>query len=144
MHFFHIFSWNFQIAFLIAHLVFTIILWYIIERYNWKLNEKAIPSEKKKDKLYWLKNDLYHLHFEDEEVLRCPRPGNCSPFAIAFAAESLDRKSPRESRADAERMRGHLINCLENKFLMLFLKVWSPLSVQGAAIEKYLIRQVLV
>ena len=26
--------------------------WYIIERYYWKLNEKAIPSEKKKDKLY--------------------------------------------------------------------------------------------
>ena len=48
---------------------------------------------------------------------------NCSPFAIAFIAESLDRKSPIESRADAERMRGHLINCLENKFLMLFLKV---------------------
>ena len=39
---------KFQIAFLIAHLVFTIILWYIIERYNWKLNERAIPSLKKK------------------------------------------------------------------------------------------------
>ena len=33
--------------------------WYIIQRYYWKLNEKAIPSEEKKDKLYWLKNDLY-------------------------------------------------------------------------------------
>ena len=36
--------------------------WYIIERYYWKLNEKAIPSEVKKDKLYWLKN-LYHRYF---------------------------------------------------------------------------------
>ena len=44
--------------------------WYIIERYYWKLNEKAIPFEEEKDKLYWLKNDLYHLHFEDEEILR--------------------------------------------------------------------------
>ena len=46
--------------------------WYMIERYYWKLNKKAIPSEEKKDKLYWLKNDLYHLHFEDDEILRSP------------------------------------------------------------------------
>ena len=46
--------------------------WYIIERYYWKLNEKAIPSEEKKDKLYWLKNDLYHIYFEDEEILWSP------------------------------------------------------------------------
>ena len=31
---------------------------YIIERYYWKLNEKAILSEEKNDTLYWLKNDL--------------------------------------------------------------------------------------
>ena len=36
------------------------------------MNEKAIPSEEKKDKLYWLKNDLYHRHFEYEEILRSP------------------------------------------------------------------------
>ena len=30
--------------------------WYIIEqRYYWKLNEKTIPVEEKKDKLYWFK-----------------------------------------------------------------------------------------
>ena len=46
--------------------------WYIIELYYWKLNEKAIPSEEKKDKLYWLMNDLYQRHFEDEEILRSP------------------------------------------------------------------------
>ena len=46
--------------------------WYIIERYYWKLIEKAIPPEEKKDKLHWLKNDLYHLPIEDEELLRSP------------------------------------------------------------------------
>ena len=35
-------------------------------RYYWKLNEKTVPFEEKKEKLYWLKNDLDHLHFEDE------------------------------------------------------------------------------
>ena len=43
--------------------------WYTIECYYWKLDEKAIPFEEKKGKLYWLKNDLYHLHLEDEEIL---------------------------------------------------------------------------
>ena len=46
--------------------------WYIIELYYWKLNEKAILSEEKKDKLYWLKNDLCPLHFQDEEMLWSP------------------------------------------------------------------------
>ena len=45
---------------------------YIIELYYWKLNEKAILSEEKKDKLYWLKNDLCPLHFQDEEMLWSP------------------------------------------------------------------------
>ena len=61
--------------------------WYIIERYYWKLNEKAILYEEKKDKLYWLKNNLYHLLFEGEEIL-------CSPTAwlndrIMDAAQKL-------------------------------------------------------
>ena len=38
--------------------------------YNRALLLEAIPFEEKKDKLYWLKNDLYHLHFDDEEILR--------------------------------------------------------------------------
>ena len=46
--------------------------WYIIERYYWKLNEKSILSVEKKDKLYWLRNDLCHFHFEDEEILQSP------------------------------------------------------------------------
>ena len=41
--------------------------WYIIERYYWKLNKKAVPSEEKKDELYWLKNDLYNFHFKGKE-----------------------------------------------------------------------------
>ena len=43
---------------------------HLIKRYYSKLNEKAIPSEEKKGKIYWLKNDLYHLHFEDQEFHR--------------------------------------------------------------------------
>ena len=219
--------------------------WYIIERYYWKLNEKAIPSEKKKDKLYWLKNDLYHLHFEDEEILLSPtawlndrimntvqklicktlgadedyqsvlnvqkrwgvpycavknehiqllnagsehwlftfcsngkiqicdslKPSlsrvnrkcvhalykncvkefivsflpvqkqtdghNCGSFAIAFEAEIVDGKSPMEACFDVERMRGHLINCLENKFLILFSKVWSHLCAYRAVFYRF-------
>ena len=53
----------------------------------------------------------------------------CGPFTIAFAAEIVDGKSPLEVRFDMERMWGHLINFLENKFLIPFPKVWSHLSV---------------
>ena len=34
------------------------------------------------------------------------------PFAIAFAAEISDEKSPMEARFDVERMPAHLMNCL--------------------------------
>ena len=34
--------------------------------------KKIIPSTEKKDKIHWLKNGLYHLQFEDEEILRSP------------------------------------------------------------------------
>ena len=34
--------------------------------------KKTILLEEKKNKLYWLKNDLYHLYSEDEEILRYP------------------------------------------------------------------------
>ena len=46
-----------------------------------------------------------------------------------------------EAGFDVEKIRMHLINGLENKFLKPFPKVWSHLSVQGAAIEKYSIRR---
>ena len=48
---------------------------------------------------------------------------HCGFFAIAFAAEILDGKSPVEARVNVERTRGHLINCLENKFLIPFPEV---------------------
>ena len=54
---------------------------------------------------------------------------NCGLFAIAFPTKILDGKSPTETCFDVERMRGHLINCLENKGLIPFLKVGSHLSV---------------
>ena len=42
-------------------------------RYYWKLKEKPIPFEEKKNQLYELKKVLYHLHFEDKEILRASR-----------------------------------------------------------------------
>ena len=44
-------------------------------RYYWKLNEKTVPLEEKKEKPYWLKNDLDHLHFEDELIIRSTKRG---------------------------------------------------------------------
>ena len=32
-----------------------------------------LPQDKRKHRLYWLKNDLYHIHFEAEEILRSPK-----------------------------------------------------------------------
>ena len=69
---------------------------------------------------------------------------NCDSLAIAFAVEILDGKSPMEARFDVGRMRGNLSNCLENKVLISFPKVWFHLSVKGAVIENYSIRQVLL
>ena len=62
---------------------------------------------------------------------------NCGTFAIAFTAEILDGTPPTEECFNVQRMQGHLINCLENKVPIPFMKVWSHLNVWGAAIEKY-------
>ena len=46
---------------------------YIIERYYWKLNEKATPFEEEKDKRYLLNKDSdRNLRFDDEEILWSP------------------------------------------------------------------------
>ena len=74
------------------------------------------------------------IHFQLFDCARPPKKKkpdaySCGPFAIAFAAEMLDAKSPMDSRFDVERVQGYLINCLENKFLIPFSKVLSHLSV---------------
>ena len=51
---------------------------------------------------------------------------NCGPFAVAFAAEILDGKSPIEARFDVKKMRGYLRSCLIKKQLDLFPKVCDP------------------
>ena len=61
------------------------------------------------------------------------------PLQLRFQMESHQQRPI----LDVERMRGHLINCLENKVPIPFLKVESHLSVKGVAIKKYSIRQVL-
>ena len=47
----------------------------------------------------------------------------CGPFAIAYAAEILDRRSSSETVFDVNKMREHLITCLEMQRLTPFPKV---------------------
>ena len=47
---------------------------------------------------------------------------NCGVFAIAFAAEILDGKSPANVNFDVAKMRDHLITCLEKQQLSPFPK----------------------
>ena len=50
---------------------------------------------------------------------------NCGIYAVAFAAELLDGKSPADASFDVRRMRPHLFRCLEEKKLIPFPKVSS-------------------
>ena len=59
-------------------------------------------------------------------VRKQPDGYNCGLFAIAFAAEILDGKSPTEAHFDVRKMRTHLIMCLENQRLTPFPKVSFP------------------
>ena len=72
---------------------------------------------------------LYKLYFSGDEVIsflpaqRQPDGYNCEHFAIAFAAEILDGKSPSEAIISVDEMRGHLISCLETQKQSHFPKV---------------------
>ena len=55
-------------------------------------------------------------------VQKQPYGHNCGPFAIAYAAEILDERSPSEAVFDVNKMREHLITCLEMQSLIRFLK----------------------
>ena len=56
-------------------------------------------------------------------VRKQPDGYNCGPFAIAFAAEIIDGKSPMDAHFDVCKMRKHLTRCLENQSLTPFPKV---------------------
>ena len=72
---------------------------------------------------------LYKHYFSGDEVIsflpvqRQPDGYNCGLFAIAFAAEILDGKSPSEAIFSVDEMRGHLISCLETQKLSPFPRV---------------------
>ena len=72
---------------------------------------------------------LYKHYFSGDEVIsflpiqRQPDGYNFGLFAIAFAAQILDGKSPSEAIFSVGEMRGHLISCLETQKLSLFPKV---------------------
>ena len=145
MHFFHIFTWNFQIAFLTAYLVFTIRLKWAFAKLWKQLVRKAnlltfcsngriqicdslttsLSRVNKKCAHALYKNCVKEFIISFSSVQKQIDGYNCGPFL----AEILDGKSPVEVHFDVERMRGHLIDCLENTFLIPFPKVWSHLSV---------------
>ena len=72
---------------------------------------------------------LYMHYFSGDEVIsflpvqRQPDGYNCGLFAIAFAAEILDGKSPSQAIFSVDEMCGHLISCLETQKLSPFPKV---------------------
>ena len=53
-------------------------------------------------------------------VQKQPDGHNCRPFAIAYAAEILDGRSPSEAVFDVNKMRERLITCLEIQRLTPF------------------------
>ena len=56
-------------------------------------------------------------------VQKQPDGHNCGPFAIAYAIEILDGRSPSEAVFDVNKMREHLITYLEMQRLAPFPKV---------------------
>ena len=72
---------------------------------------------------------LYKHYSSGDEVIsflpvqRQPDGYNCGHFAIPFAAEILDGKSPSEAIFSVDEMRGHLISCLKTQKLSPFPKV---------------------
>ena len=49
-------------------------------------------------------------------VQKQPDGHNCGPFAIGYAAEILDERSPSKAVFDVNKMCEHLITCLEIPF----------------------------
>ena len=60
-------------------------------------------------------------------VRKQPDGYNCGPFAIVFAAEIIDGKSPMDVHFDVCKMRKHLTRCLEDQSFTPFTKVSSAL-----------------
>ena len=83
-----------------------------------RVNEKCVHALYKN-----FVNDSGKLIVSFLPVQKQPDGYNCGPFAIAFAAEILDGKSPMEAHFDVTKMRRHLITCLKNQRLSSFPKV---------------------
>ena len=96
--------------------------WYIIKRYYWKLNEKAIPSEKKKDKIYWSKNDIYHLHFKYEEILRSSTAwlyDHILDAAQKLICKKLEAENDYQSVLNVQKRRGAPQRTVKNEHIQL-------------------------
>ena len=95
---------------------------HLIKRYYWKLNEKAIPSKEKKGKIYWLKNDLYHLHFEDQEVLRSLTTwlNDCIMDASQkLICKKLGADEDNQSVLNVQKRRGVLYRAMKHEHIQL-------------------------
>ena len=70
-----------------------------------------------------------YKHYGGEQIVtflpsqKQPDAYNCGPFAIAYATEILDGRCPSEAVFDVNKIREHLITCLEMQRLTRFPKV---------------------
>ena len=90
------------------------------------LRSKLTPASRKSIRSLYKHYVLGGQRITFLPVQRQPDGFSCGLFAIAFAAELLDGHSPSESsQFDVDKMRSHLIVCLEQQNLSPFPKVLS-------------------
>ena len=83
---------------------------------------KAILSEEKKDKLYWSKNDLYDLHFEEEEIPRSPNAWLNDRIMDAtkrLICKKLGAHDDYESVLNVQKRRGAPYRAVKNEHIQL-------------------------
>ena len=83
---------------------------------------KAILSEEKKDKLYWSKNDLYDLHFEEEEIPRSPTAwlnDHIMDATKRLICKKLGAHDDYESVLNVQKRRGAPYRAVKNEHIQL-------------------------
>ena len=83
---------------------------------------KAILSEEKKDELYRLNNDLYHLHFEEEAIPQSPTAWLNDPIMDAtkrLICKKLGAHDDYESILIVQKHRGAPYRAVKNEHIQL-------------------------
>ena len=71
-------------------------------------------QDKRKHRLYWLKNDLYHIHFEVEEILRSPTAWlnyHIMDAAQKLICKKLGADDDYQFVLNVQKHRGYIIEC---------------------------------